>query len=481
MALTHAGVSESSQLLVAAPTQAKKTAPEPPKPVITAAAPAPRPVTVTAAAAAPTRKDSVAVPPASPAATATSPNIVNKAEEERIKRDKLAAQVAKEKADAEAEKQALLANLSPDTSSPDIQQRIANATNKLANAKESEGSLKLALEQALAVLNEHLSQRIAKEKSDAYTEKQALLADVSSITSLQIRVRIDSAEKTIASLSQHENHRRPPFDEALVVLKEHLERRLVMEEDDKEILALQRECREQLSNNKHQPQLPTGIRAQYRSNVVKCHEQLQAKLKDFKQADPNSKKCEEVAKLVETVAANLKQTEEYERKVESSLQTMIGIKAKFAARQMSLEEAAKIAATHDELTRGIEQSPEVRENVTAVLEMCKDLEKRADEDAVASVQSGVTLRKYAREKILKKSSHEPAASAVKIGAGMTLLWGSHKDGPQIKALAVGPSQALAESGLLGSRYFAFGEIGCVVLLLRRIFRCRILIVSSVRT
>jgi hypothetical protein len=448
MALTHAGVSESSQSLIAAPTKPKTTVAE-----------VPRPVSISAAAAVRPREESVAAVSAKPAATATSPNIVNKAEEERIRRDKLAAQLAKEKADVEAERQVLLANLSSESTSHDIQLRIADTSNKLANIPE--GTRKQALEEVLSILKDHLDRRIAQEKLDAYAEKQSLLADAATIASLQIRVRIDVAEKKLANFSVHEKHRRPALEEALEALKEHLERRVAIEEEQKEILAMQCECKEQLSKNALQPQLPSGLRAQYRSNVEKYLENLRARLKDCKPVDLSSAKGRELSQIVEAVAANLNETSGFEHKVEKSMQTLTGIKAKFAAQQMSLDEAATIAASHEELTRGIEQVPEIRDSINAVLEMCRALEKKANEDAVASVESGLTLRKYAREKVLKKSAHEPVPSAVKIGPGMTLLWGSHKDGPQIRALAVGPSQVLAESGLLGGRCDVFQRDCCL--------------------
>ncbi len=75
-----------------------------------------------------------------------------------------------------------------------------------------------------------------------------------------------------------------------------------------------------------------------------------------------------------------------------------------------------------------------------------EAEESLDKEAAQFVEIGA----YARDKLIKKSKHEPVQSVVKCASG-TLIWGSHKTGPKILHVATGPSELLAGSGILGQR------------------------------
>jgi hypothetical protein len=353
---------------------------------------------------------------------------------------------------AAAEKQSLLANLSTLTSF-EIEQRVADATKKLVNTPESEKHLKQALDEAVSALKDHLA-------ALAESEKHALLVKLPSSIS-EIELLIVDTEKMLSELSEQETHRKQALGEALSLMKDKLACLVAAKAEEQVVHDMQQECKMHLTKNALQPRLPSSQRTQCLSNLVSYLNRLESCLKDFKQADSSSRKTHATAELVSTVSASIRAHQEFESRVESVLKDIGSVQANFAAKQVSLHQASAISVKYRDMMSRDEslslstvasssEAPEVKVSINAVLDLCKLMIQQADNEAVAFVQTGSSLRKYARDKILKKTRHEPVASTVKIASGVTLLWGSHKVGPQIVELSPGPSQALLDSGLLGS-------------------------------
>jgi hypothetical protein len=313
-----------------------------------------------------------------------------------------------------------------------------------------------------AAQSARLATQTAKEKSDAELEKQLLLDNLSSIASPEIQLRIDETEKKLANLSLLEHLRKQSLDDALLVIRDQLASRLALEREEQEILEMQRECKMQLTKHALQPRLSSAIRKQSRSTLMSYLERLDTFLNKFKEVDPTSKKVQEVAVLLQTVSAAVDHFTDFESRVDSALNEINSIKVKFSAKEFSIDEAATLSVQYQKMMSQEEpmtlsavassaESPEVKEAINILLDLCKEMQLKADNEAVAFVQAGSSLCKYAREKVIKKSRHDPVSSIVKIASEFSLLWGSHKSGPRILELSLGPSQMLVDSGLLGHR------------------------------
>ncbi len=230
-----------------------------------------------------------------------------------------------------------------------------------------------------------------------------------------------------------------------------------------DIPEMQRECKVLLAKHALQPRLSAAKRAESKLSLLKHIDHLGSCLRDIKSgAVASSTKMREVNELVEAVSAMADQHQDFENRVKTSLDEIEAIQAKISVNKLPLEQAAALNARYraslsqDEsmslsAVASSSEAPEVREAMNAFFESYKKMELQADSAAVAFVQDGSTLLKYAREKVLKKSRHDPVSSTVKITPALTLLWGSHKSGPQILELLAGPSQALVDSGLLGAQ------------------------------
>ena len=344
----------------------------------------------------------------------------------------------------------------------------------------------------VAAQSTRLAAQTAKEKSDADLEKQLLLENLSSIASPEIQQRINITEKKLAKISLLENIRKQSLDDALLVMRDQLAsrlalereeqeildmqrlalergeqeilnmQRLALEREEQEILDMQRECKMQLTKHVLQPRLSSALRNQSRLTLMSHLERLGTCLNKFKEVDPTSKKVHEVAVLLQAVSAAVDHFTDFENRVDSALNEINSIKVKFSAKEFSLDEAAALSVRYQQMMSQEEsmtlsavassaESPEVQDAINKVLDLCKEMEVKADNEAVAFVQAGSSLCKYAREKVIKKSRHDPVASIVKIASEFSLLWGSHKSGPRILELSLGPSQMLVDSGLLGHR------------------------------
>jgi len=297
------------------------------------------------------------------------------------------------------------------------------------------------------------SGKLAQERLDAEADKQMLLANAAALASPDIQRLIADTEQRIAYLASQASQeiRRLALYEAISAMREQLARRLAIETEEREVIeAIQRECVLQLSRHEVQPRLSSDQRAQSRSSLFSYMSRLQSCLNDFKKADvPLSTKVPEVTRLVEAVSARAAELQGFESQVETKLNEIKAVKARLSANAVPADDVVPLSVKyHIYLTR--EETPEIREEMTAVLGLCEELE-RAEIEAVAFVQAGSNLQKYARDKLVKKSKHDPVSSLVKIASGNTLVWGAHKVGPKIIDLSPGPSQLLLESGILGQR------------------------------
>jgi hypothetical protein len=293
----------------------------------------------------------------------------------------------------------------------------------------------------------------AQEKSDAEAEKQMLLTNASALASPDIRLLIADTEQKLAYLASQASLeiRKQALVEAISAMKEQLTRRLAIETEEREVIeGIQQECKLQLSKHEVQARLTSDQRAQSRSSLFSYMNRLESCLNDFKKVDsPLSVKVREVTQLLEAVSARAIELQDFESRVETKLNEIKAVKAQLSANQLSVDDAISLGVQYQQMLTQ-EEIPEIREAITAVSSICTQLE-RVENEAVAFVQAGSNLKKFAREKLLKKSKHDPVSSLVKVASGNTLLWGSHKEGPRIIDLNAGPSQLLVESGVLGPR------------------------------
>lgn len=318
-------------------------------------------------------------------------------------------------------------------SSPVAQLELSSPTSSSHSSPPSAPQLTELQQYILAQEKLEAEEKLAREK----LEKQKMLTNLSSMAFT------GTPEKSADPPRQPDN----PAMQA----KEH------------DIQEMQRECKVLLSKHALQPRLPAAKRAESKSSLLQHIDHLDSCLRDIKSgAVVNSTKVREVNELVAAVSAVVDQHQDFENRVKSSLDEMELIQAKISVNKLPLEEAAAFnvryrASLSQEESMTLStiasssESPEVREAMTAFFESYRKMELQADTAAVAFVQDGSTLLKYAREKVLKKSRHDPVSSTVKITPALTLLWGSHKTGPQILELLAGPSQALVDSGLLGAQ------------------------------
>jgi hypothetical protein len=299
----------------------------------------------------------------------------------------------------------------------------------------------------------NLTGKSAQEKSDAEAEKQMLLTNASALASPDIRLLIADTEQKLAYLASQASLeiRKQALVEAISAMKGQLTRRLAIETEEREVIEeIQRECKMQLSKHLVQARLTSDKRAESRSSIFSYMSLLESCLNDFKKVDsPLSVKVREVTQLLQDVSARAIELQDFENRVETKLNEIKAVKAQLSANQLSVDDAISLGVQYQQILTQ-EETPEIREAVTAVSSICTQLE-RVENEAVAFVQAGSNLKKFAREKLLKKNRHDPVSSLVKIASGNTLLWGSHKVGPRITDMNAGPSQLLVESGILGPR------------------------------
>ncbi len=293
----------------------------------------------------------------------------------------------------------------------------------------------------------------AQEKSDAEAEKQMLLANASALVSSDIRLLIADTEQKLAYLASQAalEIRKQALVESIAAMKEQLTLRLAIENEEREVIEeIERECRFQLSKHKVQERLTSDQRSDSRNSIFSYMSRLKSCLDDFKKEDsPLSVKVREVTQLLEELHVRAIELQTFESQVEIKLNEIKAVNDQLSANKLSVDDAISLGVRYQQMLTQ-EETPEIRDAITRVLSICKELE-REENEAVAFVQAGSNLRKFAREKLLKRSKHDPVSSLVKIAAGNTLIWGSHKVGPRIIELIAGPSQLLVESGILGAR------------------------------
>lgn len=293
--------------------------------------------------------------------------------------------------------------------------------------------------------------KLAQEKSDAEAEKQMLLANASALVSSDIWLLIADTEQKLAYLASQAalEIRKQALVEAISAMKEQLTLRLAIENEERETIEeIERECKFQLSKHTVQERHTSDQRGESRNSIFSYMSRLKSCLDDFKKVDsPLSVKVREVTQLLEAVSVRAIELQTFESRVETKLNEINAVKDQLSANKLSVDDAVSLGVQYQQMLTQ-EETPEIRAAITAVLSICKEME-REENEAVAFVQAGSNLKKFAREKLLKRSKHDPVSSLVKIAAGNTLLWGSHKVGPRIIELIAGPSQLLVDSGILG--------------------------------
>jgi hypothetical protein len=170
---------------------------------------------------------------------------------------------------------------------------------------------------------------------------------------------------------------------------------------------------------------------------------------------------------IKVIKARVIDLEEFEQSMQAMLTSTTTAKTQLLSTMLacSLPVASQLRSHYDELFSK-ETNPEIRGVLAECLSICTqkiEAEESLDKEAAQFVEIGANLRKYARDKLIKKSKHEPVPSVVKCVSG-TLIWGSHKSGPKILHVATGPSELLAGSGILGERsvniYYVRAQVAC---------------------
>lgn len=310
---------------------------------------------------------------------------------------------------------------------------------------------------SITVGNNAAAEKREQEKADAEAEKRALIETSAGLSSYEIENLIAETERNLAVISSQErfNPRKQTLEDVLPVLKEQLVQSLRAEkmiEDD--IILLSAECQEELKKCNPNTSLPLLDRNEIQKQLGRYLALLQGHLQIKAANRSPTKIIEAYESNIQAITARLIELEQLEELLQTKLSSTTASKLQLLRNiGSSSAEETVLVKSHTEDLLSKETNPEIRGVLGEMLTACSqklETEARLDEEAVTFVQVGVILKKYARDKVIKKSKHEPAPSVVKCLSG-SLIWGSHKTGPKIHVVAVGPSDSLLASGILGPR------------------------------
>ena len=315
---------------------------------------------------------------------------------------------------------------------------------------------------SVTVGNAAAAEKRDQEKAEADAEKRTLLdkaAGLSSSSDIEQMVSETEQKLVVVSSEERFNPRKQILEEAVSFMKEKLSQvRIAEAEESAAILRMQQSCEAELKNWTPQASLPSDQRAEIQIQLERYLNRLEDDMREVKAGKagslPSSSMMQVCESCIGAVSARSKELQDFEKQLETKLNQIKTAKAQLVSTiDLSPVDEVLQLRSHYEGMLSKEPNPESRGVLAEILTACTEklaTEERLDKEAVLFVQTGANLKKYARDKVIKKSKHEPAASIVKSASG-TLLWGSHKTGPKIHDALIGPSPLLSDSGILGPR------------------------------
>jgi len=281
-----------------------------------------------------------------------------------------------------------------------------------------------------------------------------LLEKVSGLASSDIELLIEETTKKFEAVSVEErfNPRKQTLEEALSVMKEMLSEALKTEQlVEDQIRRINEACEDELKKFIPDPTLTSHQRLEIQSELGHYLNRLHDEMREMA-SSASVKIIQALDRNIQLVSARFAEWKQFEENTQARLN-----KAKTARSQImstiglsSISEASQLKSVYENLCSK-EINPDIYDVLSNILTLCKDklaTEELLDKEADRLVGIGANLQKYARDKVLKKSKHEPVPSVVKMLSG-TLMWGSHKTGPKVLDVAIGPSELLKGSGILG--------------------------------
>jgi hypothetical protein len=201
--------------------------------------------------------------------------------------------------------------------------------------------------------------------------------------------------------------------------------------------------------------LPSHQRCEIQSRLGLCLSRVEGEFHDVTaSSSAPTKIIQAYERNIKVIKARVIDLEEFEQSMQAMLTSTTTAKTQLLSTMpaCSLPVVLQLRSHYDELF-----SKEINADIRGVLAECLSIctqkieaEESLDKEAAQFVEIGANLRKYARDKLIKKSKHDPVPSVVKCVSG-TLIWGSHKTGPKVHHVEKGPSDMLKSSGILGPR------------------------------
>jgi hypothetical protein len=350
----------------------------------------------------------------------------------------------------------------------------SSASEPQSGASPSPGGSTKAYQRrgSITVGNIAAAEKREAEKADAEAEKRALLEKVNGLASADIQKLIDETARNLQIVSSEErfNPRKQALEDVLAVFKDRLDQALHTEKlIEEQISRMSVACEDELKKFNVDDSLPANQRIEIQNQLQRYLSRLEGELHDAKSADsPSSKIIRAYESSIQSVSTRVEQLAQCEQLVEAKVNNSKDAKMKFITSMdsCSMEEAVRLKAQNQHLLSQ-ETNPEVRGILTEIVDLFVEklaAEERLDREACQLVDTGANLKKYARDKVIKKSRHDPVPSVVKCVSG-ALLWGSHKTGPKIHNVERGPSDLLKSSGILGPRSVKVYDLCCRFVLL----------------
>jgi hypothetical protein len=347
----------------------------------------------------------------------------------------------------------------------------ASATHE--DASSSPGGTAKAYQRrgSITVGNTAAAEKREQEKADAEAEKQALLEKASTLASIDIEKLIAETARNLEVISGEErfNPRKQTLEEVLPALKVKHDQALKAEKlVEEKISSMQAAFEGEMKTFTTDASLPSHQRCEIQSRLGLYLSRVEGEFHNVTaSSSAPTKIIQAYERNIKAIKARVIDLEEFEQSMQAMLTSTITAKTQLLSTMLacSLPVVLQLKSHYDELFSK-ETNPDIRGVLAECLSICTqkiEAEESLDKEAAQFVEIGANLRKYARDKLIKKSKHEPVQSVVKCASG-TLIWGSHKTGPKILHVATGPSELLAGSGILGQRsvnlYYIRAQVAC---------------------
>jgi hypothetical protein len=311
---------------------------------------------------------------------------------------------------------------------------------------------------SITVGNTAAAEKREQEKADAEAEKLALLEKASALASFDIEKLIAQTSRNleIASSEERFNPRKQTLEDVLPALQVKLDQALKAEKlVEEQISSMQTAFEDELSFFRTDASLTSYQRSEIQTRLSRYLSRLVGEFRDITTSgSAPSKIIQAYERNIKVIKEKVVSVEEFEQSMQDMLTSTTAAKTQLLSTTMacSLPVALQLRSHYNELFSK-EINPDIRGILAECLSICTkkiETEESLDKEAAQFVEIGANLQKYARDKVIKKSKHEPASSVVKCVSG-NLIWGSHKSGPKLLLVATGPSDLLAGSGILGPR------------------------------